>query len=359
MSSSKSQSNPECPVFFSKNVTFVLKGAGIILMLFHHLFSCSADLVEKYHVSSRLIPIDKIMTLSALSKICVAIFVFLSAYGITISLRQKPKDQQTGYVWHRYKKLAFGFLIVYLISILTFFLRADRLGIYFKEGGLKGIFYMIIDASGLASFFGTPSYNETWWYMSVAILMVFAMPLLISLYDHFGLSAVVVAAMLTYLGIPLTAFTTYLFTMLLGIMAASENIYGYLFSLKKKLKSIKSDTVFYSLALIFFAFLFLVILTFRFKCGHEDLTDGLLALILSGIFFILTDLKGFRFPFLSLLGKHSMNMFLLHTLIFEYYFTDFIYSFHNWLLITLVLLCASLAISAVIDFFKSKYPVYR
>ncbi len=88
---------------------------------------------------------------------------------------------------------------------------------------------MIIDASGLASFFGTPSYNETWWYMSVAILMVFAMPLLISLYDHFGLSAVVVAAMLTYLGIPLTAFTTYLFTMLLGIMAASENIYGYLF----------------------------------------------------------------------------------------------------------------------------------
>ena len=92
MSSSKSQSNPECPVFFSKNVTFVLKGAGIILMLFHHLFSCSADLVEKYHVSSRLIPIDKIMTLSALSKICVAIFVFLSACGITISLRQKPKD---------------------------------------------------------------------------------------------------------------------------------------------------------------------------------------------------------------------------------------------------------------------------
>ena len=149
---------------------------------------------------------------------------------------------------------------------------------------------MIIDASGLASFFGTPSYNETWWYMSVAIPMVFAMPLLISLYDHFGLSAVVVAAMLTYLGIPLTAFTTYLFTMLLGIMAASENIYGYLFSLREKLKSIKSDTVFYSLALVFFAFLFLVILTFRFKCGHEDLTDGLLALILSGIFFILTDL---------------------------------------------------------------------
>ena len=32
----------------------------------------------------------------------------------------------------------------------------------------------------------------------------------------------------------------------------------------------------------FFTFLFLVILTFRFKCGHEDLTDGLLALILSG-----------------------------------------------------------------------------
>nr|WP_294528951.1 acyltransferase family protein [uncultured Blautia sp.] len=358
MSSSKSQSIPEHPVFFSKNVTNILKGTGIILMLFHHLFSCSSDLVEKYQVSSRLIPMDKIMTISALSKICVAVFVFVSACGITISLSQKSQSQQAGYIWHRYKKLASGFLLVYLISILTFFLRTDRLGVYFKEGPLKGIFYMLIDASGLASFFGTPSYNETWWYMSVAILMIFAMPLLISLYDRFGISAVVVAAMLTYVGIPLTAFTTYLFTMLLGIMAVKEGFYGRLLSLKEKYVSIKSDTVFYALLLAFFAFLFLIILTFRFKCGHEDLTDGFLALILSGIFFILTDLKGFCFPFLSLLGKHSMNMFLLHTLIFEYYFTDFIYSFHNWLLITLVLICTSLAVSAVIDLVKEKLPVF-
>lgn len=354
MSSSKNQLPTGCPVFFSKDVTFILKGVGIILMLFHHLFSCSADFVEKYQVSSRLIPMDKIMTLSTLSKICVAIFVFLSACGITISLSQKPQNKQTGYIWKRYQKLASGFLIIYLISILTFFLRTDHLGIYFKEGHLKGIFYMLIDASGLASFFGTPSYNETWWYMSVAILMVFAMPLLISLYDRFGISALVVTAMLTYLGIPLTAFTTYLFTMLLGIMAVKEGIYGKLISLKFKIKSIKSDNIFHILLIAFFTFTFLIILTFRFKCGHEELTDGFLALILSGIFFILTDLKGLRFPFLSLLGKHSMNMFLIHTLIFEYYFTDFIYSFQNWLLVTLILLILSLAVSAVIDLLKDK-----
>ena len=52
---------------------------------------------------------------------------------------------------------------------------------------------------------------------------------------------------------------------------------------------------------------------------------------------------------MGFIGKHSMNIFLIHTLIFEYYFTEFIYGFKNWFLILLMLLLTSLLGSMVIN----------
>lgn len=51
-------------------------------------------------------------------------------------------------------------------------------------------------------------------------------------------------------------------------------------------------------------------------------------------------------------GKHSMNIFLVHTLIFEYYFTEFIYGFKHWILVVLALLISSLLVSIVVEKLK-------
>ena len=44
------------------------------------------------------------------------------------------------------------------------------------------------------------------------------------------------------------------------------------------------------------------------------------------------------------LGKHSMNIFMIHTFIFAYFYRDFIYSFKYPILIFLVLLVFSLGV---------------
>ena len=55
---------------------------------------------------------------------------------------------------------------------------------------------------------------------------------------------------------------------------------------------------------------------------------------------------------LCFFGKHSLNIFLIHTFIRFNFFTDFIYSFRYFWLITLVLFGISLGISIVLEWIK-------
>ena len=52
------------------------------------------------------------------------------------------------------------------------------------------------------------------------------------------------------------------------------------------------------------------------------------------------------------IGKYSMNIFLIHTFIYYYWFSDFIYAFrYDWCIVA-ALLVTSLVVSYVIEGFK-------
>ena len=72
---------------FSKKDTNIVKGVAIIAMLFHHCYT--TNIKFKAH-GVLFAPFSKstVVTLSLWAKVCVGIFVFLSAYGITISLKK-------------------------------------------------------------------------------------------------------------------------------------------------------------------------------------------------------------------------------------------------------------------------------
>lgn len=53
-------------------------------------------------------------------------------------------------------------------------------------------------------------------------------------------------------------------------------------------------------------------------------------------------------------GKHSMSVFLTHTFIYYYFFTDFIYSFRYVPLIWLVLFVTSMILAIVLDYTRDK-----
>ena len=67
------------------------------------MIACSADYVEKYNVTSLFLNQDTLMYISDLGKVFVSVFVFISAYGISVGLDHK-KDVGS-YLSKRIKKL--------------------------------------------------------------------------------------------------------------------------------------------------------------------------------------------------------------------------------------------------------------
>ena len=72
---------------FDINMTEMLKGIGLMLMIFDHLFlnlEHTQALYETFFISKRIISI-----FATLCGVCVPIFLFLSGYGLSCSKKTK------------------------------------------------------------------------------------------------------------------------------------------------------------------------------------------------------------------------------------------------------------------------------
>lgn len=72
---------------FTKKETNVCKGVAICIMLFHHLFF-RQDSWSLYYYKIQIRSKPLIGFIAAHGKICVTIFVLLSAYGLTFSMNK-------------------------------------------------------------------------------------------------------------------------------------------------------------------------------------------------------------------------------------------------------------------------------
>ena len=94
---------------------------------------------------------------------------------------------------------------------------------------------------------------------------------------------------------------------------------------------------------------------FFLRGNIEECWDILEALIVVLMCMIVCTLIN-RIPILSkimeFIGKHSMNMFLIHTFIYYFWFREFVYSFRWPVLIVLVLLIITLFISVILELLK-------
>ncbi len=123
---------------FERNDTLQLKGIAIIMMLFHHLFGREA-LFKNYAIS--FFPLNKefVVNMSLSFKICVSIFVFITGYGLTLSLKKlyegKVKNKHI-FKWtsERLIKTLSGFWIIAILSYIICQIIDGRTGtIFFKE----------------------------------------------------------------------------------------------------------------------------------------------------------------------------------------------------------------------------------
>ena len=342
---------------FTKKDSLALKGIAILMMYVHH-FYLSPERWAGYTVD--FFPLTESMTvyLAEFLKTCVCVFVFITGYGMTQSLKQKHPNLRPSstdvlsYTRHRLVSLLSNFIFVYLLVILVSFPTGRFFEIYGRSG--SSILYVLVDMFGLAKLFKTPSYVGTWWYMSLAIVLVVLFPLFVKLYREYRwafLFAVMLLPRFLNLRVVNTNLLHYTLAMALGMYCAESD----LFTRWKTFEETRLRKIPKILLFLFHLLLLAAPVVFRQSDAGQGLLevfDGIIPVYIAyfGRLYLFR-LRGLS-PVLRFLGKHSMNMFLTHTLIRTTFFQDFSYSFGNAWLNVLVLLVITVLLSMVIEALK-------
>lgn len=342
---------------FSVIDTNMCKGIAILLMLFHHLFSLPSY-YEGFTLS--FVPFSNyiIEQIALCAKICVPIFVFLTAYGLTIKMKSQSIDNnQNMFIFSlkRHIRLWLDYSIIYTIFLL-FAIIFNKQNIFEIYGTQKiMVVNLLIDFFGLSKLFGTPTLNETWWYIPFAYLLIYIIPIIISCYKKYGDSLFVcIIGILPFFNLDSNSYLyLYLPTALLGVSVAYHN---YLDKIKEFCNEFKNCI------LIFFINLFLLIISLYCRQNLQNLVyilNSVIALEVCIFVCTLVYLPKFLKNILYNLGIYSMNIFLIHTFIKKYYLHDFIYSFNNFLIIFLVLLLISLSCAIIATKLQNRFNTKR
>lgn len=350
---------------FTKEHTMQMKGIAIIILLFHHCFLNAQRWAtvpyEKlattkgwgyYPISFAPFSSHTIQYLASFSKICVAMFVFMTGYGMWVSYEsQKKKTTMSNYIKKRMVTLMTGFLIIFVVTEILAIPTGRFIEVYGHD--FRSVVYMIIDALGLAKLLGTPLFCLTWWYMSLAIVLIMIFPFVHSIMEKYQW-IVVVASIIVPRACGFgqsTDLFRYLLAYTLGIYFAQHDLLARI-----KEKFMEQNVVGKLLSLI----VSLIGLAVIIKCRQNawigwkylDFWDGFAAMyvIVLSYIYILNGkwiVKGLGF-----LGKHSMNIFLIHSFYRDVFFHKFTYSFYYAWLDYIVLMAISLVTSIVLEWFK-------
>lgn len=350
---------------FTKEHTMQMKGIAIIILLFHHCFLNAQRWAtvpyEKlattkgwgyYPISFAPFSSHTIQYLASFSKICVAMFVFMTGYGMWVSYEsQKKKTTMSNYIKKRMVTLMTGFLIIFVVTEVLAIPTGRFIEVYGHD--FRSVVYMIIDALGLAKLLGTPLFCLTWWYMSLAIVLIMIFPFVHSIMEKYQW-VMVVASIIVPRACGFgqsTDLFRYLLAYTLGMYFAQHDL---LARIKEKFMEQNVEGKLLSLIVS------LIGLAVIIKCRQNawigwkylDFWDGFAAMYVIVISYIYILNGKWIVKGLGFLGKHSMNIFLIHSFYRDVFFHEFTYSFYYAWLDYIVLMAISLVTSIVLEWFK-------
>lgn len=314
---------------FDIAVTNASKGMALMLILWHHLF------YEKPEMGFW------VFQSALLAKVCVAIYVVLSGYGLAESVKRKKLELLTFYK-KRLVKLYMNYWLIALIFI--------PIGVLFMGRTLEGVFgehayfKLFIQMIGLHMFTEVGyGYNATWWFMSLIVVLYAIFPLAYQLTKKFKIWFLGVATVILFVPIPLV--NDWILPFSVGIYLSQNDGFVKLFAWLDKQGAWRFVTLFVLTALVAW---------YRQNGAIFDSIriDSLFAILLIIWTTELVLVSTIAKKVLEFIGVHSFNIFLFHTFIYYYYFGDAIYFFKNPILIFSVLLGVCLVISVGIEYFK-------
>lgn len=321
--------------------TQVLKGIALVLLLIHHLFFLDRGLYHDCYIGT--VPI--VQTLGLVSKVCVAIFVFLSGYGLVKSCERNLSFSIVQFYKKRLSNLYMNYWFIYLLFVpfLYFFFHTD---VY------PSFLYFCIDFLGLARCFQTPTYNATWWFYSCILPLYIIFPLLRYLLDKGLWFLLVVISEVFLLKGPFVSYLApiqyYLLPFVVGMVFAKLQVLSVL----AKYRYLASSFL-WGILLIF------SILWRQFGFKIKDVCVDTVIVVLGVILFsMIKNRMKVDNRALMFLGKHSFNIFLFHTFLIDY-FRPYVYCSMNPFISFMILLLMSSVVSIIIESLKHHLLFYR
>lgn len=319
---------------FSKRHTLLIKGVATLLLLFHHLFY-----KMKYFNECIVWNDDWAKTLNFIaknSKVCVALFLVVSGYGLVKSANRSQKDVTFRFsVTHIFKILVpLWFIYVLFVPLGCFF---DRTFVDLYGSAKSSWWYLLTDLTGITYLLGVyPKANETWWFFGEIIRLYMLFPIFYySIKKNSTLTFIACYFLTTRCG-----FEWFL-PFVVGMIIAEKNFFSVILQ-QRGIKKL--------LCLIINLVLFALFTHLRKTHGTDF--DAFYAVSIIGVVLCIFNPDRLIGRLLCVFGEHSANIFMMHTFIYSKYFREYIFWFGYPLFIFIALACICLILSVGIEELK-------
>lgn len=337
---------------FDKRQTNIAKGVAVLLLLWHHLFYNDPKNYGKFISILKIdnVPIECVIAGSC--KVCVAIFLLLSGYGLyrsyqnfcneTIDNNRIAVTKDFKFVWNHWIKMMSGYWFIYIIFVpMGMFFGRSFLTYY----GLNPIYYLTEFLGITYLFFEYNAiFNATWWFMSVIIVLYIIFPLLHKLLTWQSEITLSLSILFMFVNIPFLHDINYWFApFVFGMYISKHNLFSKILTLcDTLLKRI-------SLSILLIVVSLYIRIAFFKNAVYFDAFFAFAIILFS--YMVLSNIPKLSKSF-EILGKHSANIFMFHTFIYSYYFQPIIYFSRYSLLIYIFMVLVCLFISLGLEYLK-------
>ena len=356
---------------FTKEDTLAIKGIAILMMIHFHGFSTSKSF-SKFDISFFPFSETTAILISNSFKVCVGMFALLSGYGLAISLKKYLNNDGTlvkkgysKYFYPRIFKLMSGYWFIFILAqIACAIITQSQAEIYFSDGIVRGIYKIILDFFGVSYLFGIEPLNDNWWYMGLAIFIIVIVPFIVYLVKRFNsflpVILVIFLPRIIFLGQDFSVGEKnnpmrWLLAVVLGVIFAEYDVLARAKSFMIGKNKIISKILKFIISTAILLILFYSRISFNPKYVRDytyEFSDNIVpTFFVYYLYDFITDIPVLR-QILIFLGKHSMNMFLIHTFIRLTFLKSFVYSFRHFILVTLVVVIISLVLSIIVELLK-------
>lgn len=339
-----------------KEDSTALKGIAILMMVFYHCYYKTAKFA-KYDIIFRGISENQVIVLATCMKICVAIFAFVSGYGLFCGYHKEKTERrsETSSGWvkrHLFSTLS-GYWFVVIVSYIVYALIVDKSFSRLGGGNSEKVMSMAADILGIANLMDVKSLNGSWWYMSAAIVFIFLVPLYYMVIRKWG-AAVLCGMVFIFpravkIGFPGGAnVLSFMMIFMIGMICAEYDFFSWFHAISTKSKYRRFLTgivIVFGLAI---AFLLYPRLNIKKLWEYQYAAVPFLVILFCVEFL-------FRLPCISAFflyfGKHSLNIWLVHTFVRDH-LGKYIFPGREFWVAPILILVISLAFSYMIELLK-------